>query len=211
LPSVLPKYYDNGRLEEVNTFIKYSLKYFLIVAIPSVFALSLLSKPLLMIISTPEIASHGYLVTPFVAFSSLLIGTYGIIINYLLLNKKTKIIGGILTVAAFSSLLNIIFITYLGIIGAALVTLLSYFISFILGLNYTLKYFKIEFDFIFTIKSIIASILMSVVIILINPQGLSEVAIAIVVSVIVYLFFILLLKGINQDEINFLKKMIKYN
>ena len=48
---------------------------------------------------------------------------------------------------------------------------------------------------------------MSVVIILINPQGLSEVAIAIVVSVIVYLFFILLLKGINQDEINFLKKM----
>jgi O-antigen/teichoic acid export membrane protein len=211
LPSVLPKYYDNGRLEEVNAFIKYSLKYFLIVAIPSVFALTLLSKPLLMIISTPEIASYGYLVTPFVAFSSLLIGTYGIITNYLLLNKKTKIVGGILTVAAFSSLLNIIFIPYLGIIGAALVTLVSYFISFILGLYYTLKYFKIEFDFIFTIKSIIASILMSVVIILINPQGLSEVAIAIVVSVIVYLFFILLLKGINQDEINFLKKMIKYN
>jgi O-antigen/teichoic acid export membrane protein len=127
------------------------------------------------------------------------------------LNKKTKIVGGILTVAAFSSLLNIIFIPYLGIIGAALVTLVSYFISFILGLYYTLKYFKIEFDYLFAIKSIIASILMSVVIILINPQGLSEVAIAIVVSVIVYLFFILLLKGINQDEINFLKKMIKYN
>ena len=211
LPSVLPKYYDNGRLEEVNAFIKYSLKYFLIVAIPSVFALTLLSKPLLMIISTPEIASYGYLVTPFVAFSSLLIGTYGIITNYLLLNKKTKIVGCILTVAAFSSLLNIIFIPYLGIIGAALVTLVSYFISFILGLYYTLKYFKIEFDYLFAIKSIIASILMSVVIILINPQGLSEVAIAIVVSVIVYLFFILLLKGINQDEINFLKKMIKYN
>ena len=90
-------------------------------------------------------------------------------------------------------------------------SIISFFISFILGLYYTLKYFKIEFDYLFAIKSIIASILMSVVIILINPQGLSEVAIAIVVSVIVYLFFILLLKGINQDEINFLKKMIKYN
>ena len=211
LPSVLPKYYDNGKLEEVNSFIKYSLKYFLLVAIPSVFALSLLSRPLLMIISTTEIASNGYLVTPFVAFSSLLIGTYGIITNYLLLKKKTKIIGGILTIAALSSLLNIIIIPYLGIIGAAIVTLLSYFIAFILGLNYTLKYFKIEFDFIFTLKSIIASILMSFIIILINPQGLSEVTIVIVASFIVYLCSIMLLKGIKQDEINFLKKMIKYN
>jgi O-antigen/teichoic acid export membrane protein len=125
LPSALPKYYDNGNLEEVNSLIKYSLKYFLLVAIPSVFALSLLSRPILIIISTPEIASNGYLVTPFVALSSLLIGTYGIITNYLLLKKKTKIIAGILTIAAFSSLLNIIFIPYLGIIGAAVVTLIS--------------------------------------------------------------------------------------
>jgi O-antigen/teichoic acid export membrane protein len=209
LPSALPKYYDNGNLEEVNSLIKYSLKYFLLVAIPSVFALSLLSRPILIIISTPEIASNGYLVTPFVALSSLLIGTYGIITNYLLLKKKTKIIAGILTIAAFSSLLNIIFIPYLGIIGAAVVTLISYFVAFILGLRYTLRYFKIDFDYISTLKSTIASILMSVIIILINPHGILGVTIVIGASVIIYLGSMLLLKGIKQDEINFFKNMIK--
>ncbi len=44
LPSTLPQDYDNGKLEEVNSVIKYSLKYFLLIAIPSVFALSLLSQ-----------------------------------------------------------------------------------------------------------------------------------------------------------------------
>ena len=208
LPSALPKYYDNEKLEEVNSFIKYSLKYFLLVAIPSVFVLSLLSRQILIIISTPAIASNGYLITPFIALSSLLIGTYGIINNYLLLKKKTKIIGGILTIAAFSSLLNIIFVPYFGIMGAAVVTLISYFVAFILGLCYTLRYFKIDFDYVFIFKSLIASILISAIIMLINPQGIIEVTIVIGASIVIYLGSMLFLKGIKQDEIKFFKNII---
>ena len=55
-------------------FIKLFIEIFLIVAIPSFFILSLLSKPILMIITTPEIALNGYFVTPFVALSALLFG-----------------------------------------------------------------------------------------------------------------------------------------
>jgi len=90
LPSVLPKYYDENNKEKVSIFLKYSLKYFLLIAIPAAFGLSLLSKPILMILTTPEIALNGYMITPFVALSAILYGIYGIISNIIVLEKKTK-------------------------------------------------------------------------------------------------------------------------
>ena len=39
LPTVLPKYYDANEMEKVKTFIKYSTKYFLLIAIPSAFGI----------------------------------------------------------------------------------------------------------------------------------------------------------------------------
>jgi len=62
LPAVLSKYYDENNREGVKIVLRYSLKYFLLLAIPSAFGLSLLSKPILTILSTPEIASRGYLI-----------------------------------------------------------------------------------------------------------------------------------------------------
>ena len=140
LSSILPKYYENGEMNEVMIFINYSLKYFLLVAIPSFFILSLLSKQILLIITTPEIALNGYLVTPFIALSALLFGVYGIIMNLVILEKKTKIIGSIWTIAALISLLNIIFVPIFGILAAAAVTLLSYFIAFIISMNYSMRF-----------------------------------------------------------------------
>ena len=187
--------------------IKYSLKYFLIVAIPSVFALSILSKPILILLTTPEIASHGYLITPFITISALLAGIFGIITNYLILQKKTKIIGSIWLITAVLTVLNIIFIPYFGIIGAAIVTVISYTLAFILGLFFTRKDFKMKFDYFFILKSLTASILMSIFIILANPQGLLNVIIIMINNNCVSA--ILLLKGINHAGSRLFKKYDK--
>ena len=106
LASILPKYYEKGEIKEIMLFINYSLKYFLLIAIPLFFILSLLSKQILMLITTPAIAMNGYIVTPFIALSSLLFGAYGIIVNLIILEKKTKIIGIIWIIAAFISLIK---------------------------------------------------------------------------------------------------------
>ena len=195
----------------MDLIIRYSLKYFLLVAIPSVFALSILSKPILVLLTTQAIANNGYLITPFVAISALLTGIFTIIINYLLLNKKTKIIGLIWITAAGLSLFNLIFIPYFGIVGAGAVTLISYTSAFILGLYYTLRDFKINFDYTFILKSLSAAILMSIFIILVNPKGLLDVIIVIGASTAIYFILIYILRGIKQDEIDFLKNMIDKN
>lgn len=212
LPSVLPKYYEENKIEELNTFLKYSLKYFLLLAIPAAFGLSLLSKPILMILTTPEIAQNSYLITPFVALCALLFGIYGIIGNIILLEKKTKILAIIWIIAAFLNIiLNIIFIPHFGIIGAATVTLIAYILAFGLTLNYSSKFLKSNFDLPFILKSILASIIMSLVIILMNPEGIINVLVVILISLVVYMVLILLMKGIEKNEIKYFKMMIRYN
>ncbi|MCZ3367202.1 MULTISPECIES: flippase [Methanobacterium] len=208
LPSLLAAYYDKNSIDEVKIHLQYSLKYFLLITIPAVFGISFLSKPLLVILSTQEIALQGYLVTPFVALGALLFGIYGIISQILVLEKKTKIIGYLWMVTAVINLgLTIILVPHFGIIAAAISTLIAYIFACVITIYYSLKYIKFEFDLKFTFKSIIASILMSLLIILINPNNVLGIIITIAVCSAAYLVIILLLKGISPDELTFFKKL----
>ena len=210
LPAVLSKYYDENKINEVKTVLRYSLKYFLALAIPSTFGLSLLSKTILTILSTPEIASQGYLITPFVAVSALLLGANGVIHNIIVLEKKTKILGKIWVMAATLNLgLNIIVIPYIGIIGAAITTLIAFSFAFILTTYYSFKYLTFNIDFRFILKSIFASIVMSLVIIKWSPIGILNVLIAIGVCAVVYAAVLLILKGIKKEEIEFFRNLFE--
>ncbi len=210
LPSLLPKYYDDNNIEQVRIYLKYSLKYFLLIAIPSGFGLSILSKQILMILTTPSIALNGYFITPFVVLSATLFGFYGIISNIIILEKKTKITGMIWIIAAIMNLgLNILIIPHFGIIGAAITTLIAYIIAFALTVFYSHKFFKLDFDIPFIFKSIIASILMSIFLIIFHPTGLFNLILSIPISIIIYFILITLLKGIKKSEINFIKTLFK--
>lgn len=210
LPSVLPKYHAENQIETLNLYLKYSLKYFLLLAIPSAFGLSLLSKQILMTLTTPEIALHGYLVTPFVAFSFILLGIYSIMSNMIVLKKKTRIIGIIWLIAAIFNLsLNIVLVPYLGILGAAAVTTMTYIIPFILTLWYTNKFFTFDFELPSILKIIISSIIMSFIILLTNPYGLKNIIIVVCACFIVYFALLLSFKGINKKEISFFRNLLQ--
>ena len=71
LPAALAKYYDENRITQVTTVINYSLKYFLISAVPFAIVVSIFSRQILTLLSTPEIAQNGYMVTPYIASSVL--------------------------------------------------------------------------------------------------------------------------------------------
>jgi len=212
LPAVLSKLYDENKIGEVKTYLKYSLKYFLVIGIPSVFGLSVLSKQLLTIFSTTEIAEQSYFIIPFIALSILLLGIYAITIQIISLKKKTKIIGIIWTITAFLNLgLNFIFIPKFGIIGAAVTTLLAYSLVFILVWYYSFREFQFEIEWKFILKSIFVSILMSLFIIWFDPAGLLKTIIAIILGIVLYGILINFLKGFNKKEIEFFKNFLKKN
>lgn len=210
LPAALSQYYDENKIDNAKMVLKYSLKYFLLLAIPSSFGLSLLSKPLLEILSTPEIASEGYLITPFVAISAVFFGASVVVHHIIVLEKKTTIIGSIYILAAILNFgLNLVLIPFIGIIGAAFTTLVAYLFIFLLGTYYSFKYLKFDIDFHFILKSIFASIVMSLVILRWNPEGLQNVLIVIGTCVVVYVVILLLLGGMTREEIVFFRNVFR--
>jgi len=206
LPATLSRYYDSNDKATAGAFLKYSLKYFLLLAIPSAFGLSLLSKPLLTILSTPEIAKEGYLITPLVAFGTVFFGASVIITHIIILEKKTAIMGSLYTVAAVLNLsMNLGLIPLIGIVGAATATLLAFIFIFAVGTIYSFRYLKFDLDLGFLFKSVFASAVMSLAIVIWKPEGLSSVIIVVGVSAIIYLGALLILRGMTREELQFFK------
>jgi len=206
----LSKLYDEGKEEEVRIYLKYCLKYFLLLAIPSAFGLSLLSKQFLIVLSTQEIAMKGYLITPFIAVAMILQGAYKIISQIIALVKKMKIIGTVWVLAAVINFgLNVAFIPHFGILGAAVTTLVAYLFAFTFTLYHSSKYFKFDFDLKFILKSVFASVVMSLVIIKWSPVKTLDILIVIGVCAGVYAVVLLLLGGVKKEEIKFFREMSK--
>lgn len=210
LPSILPKYFEEGNLEKVNIFLKYSMKYFLLITIPAAIGLSILSKQILIIISNPEIAINGYLVTPFVCLGAIFMGIYGITNNILILEKKTKILGNIWIIVGILNLVfNIIAVPYIGIVGAALVTLICYFIAFIITSFYSKKYIELPVEYKSLAKTILSAFIMGIFVLLVNPQEKISIIITIIIAIFIYFGILFLIKGIEKEEFEFLKEMIR--
>ena len=211
-PSILSKYYDEKRIIEVKKILNNTLRYFLLISIPAVFGLSLLSKSILSILSTQEIASKGYLITPFTAISALFMGIIFIFNQVLLLEKKTKIVGNIVSLCAVLNFgLNFILIPYIGIVGAAITTLLSYTVNVLLIIYYSSKYLRLEDNIPFIKKSIIASIPMCLIIISFNPSGLLGISIIVGICAITYFLIIVLIGGFDTNDIDSFIKITNFN
>jgi len=209
LPSVLSKCYDENNLNAVTTILKYSFKYFLLFAIPIFFGISLLSKSILLILTTPDIASQGYLIIPFVALSSILNGCYVVIAQILVLKKNTKIQGLIFIFIAIVNFgLNLFFIPYFGILGAAITTLIAFFLVFILISYYSFKDLMFNLDPYFVIKSVIASICMSLLILGWHPEGIIQVGTSIFICFGLYIGVLVLVGGFKKEEVVFLKSIL---
>lgn len=209
LPAVLPEYFEAGDMDKVDTFLSYSMKYYLLITIPAAVGMSLLSKPLLFILTTDIIASQGYMITPLVALGAIFMGIYGIVNNIIILEKKTSILGYIwISVAVLNIILNILAVPYIGIYGAGLATLICYFFAFAVTLIYSKKYARLPFDFKSIVKILIASVVMGIFVFVANPTGILNILIVIAVAVIIYFVVLFLLKGIDKKEINLIKSMI---
>lgn len=210
LPSLLPYHYDQGQIDKVRVFLKYSLKYFLVFAIPAFFGLSLLSEQFIYFLTNLEIATNGYLVTPFTALSALFFGCYVIFFNILFLEKTTRILGSIWILSAVVNLiLNIIFIPLFGFLAAAAATLFVYGLSLALTIHYARKFLKFDFEWSSIIKSLFSSAIMSIIIIIFYPNGVYNFILLVLISVIVYLALFYVLKGFKKEEINFFKDLLK--
>lgn len=210
LPSALSRLYDNDEKESVIRIIGYSMRLFLTLAIPSAFGISVLSRPILEILATPEIAKEGFLVTPFVALSAIFIGGYAILSQRLILEKKTKAMGTILILTAALNLgSTIIAVPIMGITGAALTTLLAYAFAYIVACHVIETEIDIQLDRAFIVKCTISALIMSGFLMATRPVSAQGILGAIIISAIIYLISLFAIGGISKEEILFLKQLAR--
>ena len=209
-PTVTKSYTENN-LEETRNYLKYSFKYFMMVAIPSAFGLSILAKPMLQILTTPEFIS-GNIIIPFVALGAILYSIFQISINLIYLVNQTKLIVKLLSVsAALNIVLNLVLIPRIGIMGASIATLIAYGVLGISTLIITRRYFKFDLSSPFVLKSLFSSVIMAFSIRLITPEAITLTLISIVGGALIYFAMLILLKGLSKEEIIFFVNFTRDN
>ena len=207
-PTIL-KLWEENKIEEIKTHLEYSMKYYLMLAIPATFGLSLIAKQFLLALTTSQFI-YGSVLIPIIAVSSIFSSFYSINMYILAMVKKTKIIGMLLMIAAIINIvLNIIFVPLIGILGAAISTLISFLILSLLMYYLAVSNIKFDLGLNFILKSLFASFLMSFLIFVYNPIEMINVLISIGFSTGVYFGLLILLKGFSKEELEFLKSLFK--
>ncbi len=210
LPPTLSLLYDEGRISEVQTYLSYSLKYFLAIAIPFVLGSIVMGKPVLTLFATADIASRGYYIVPLIALSVLFYGTFVIMAHILVVVKRTKMIGFIEIIAAIFNLVsNILVVPHWGILGAALATLGAYMLALGIGSFFSLKELKFHIDWVFIIKSSFAAGIMVLLIWLVNPRSNLMTILMLIMGVATYGTILYLLRGFKKEEIAFAKALMR--
>jgi O-antigen/teichoic acid export membrane protein len=216
LPPLLSRAVDNGREDEAQTMLDYTLKGFLLVAMPFVAGSYILSRPLLILFANAEVATRAALVTPIVAIGILFYGLTIILDNIFFVRMKTKVMFKISAVAAILNvLLNLIFLyLFRNVVVAAITTMVSYFVVFLYAYRVASSMWKINWNYRTIMKSIFASIIM--VLVLIFAKGkLADMAAyqalllisQTILGICVYSTLIFILGVFSKKELIYLKKV----
>jgi O-antigen/teichoic acid export membrane protein len=200
--------YENNDIQELKMHLKYSLKFFLMFAIPSLFGLSILSKSLLRTLTTSEFVG-GYLIVPIVALATILFNCSSVTMNVVVLHKRTKLVGAIYAISASINMaMNIFLVLMIGILGAAIATLMTFAVHLSVVSIISFRSFSFDIDLKFIIKSVISSGVMGAIILKLNSLGAINILISIGIATVVYFGVLILLKGFTKEEYTFLKDIL---
>ena len=201
--------YENNKVQELKNHLKYSLKFFLMFAIPSFFGLSTLSKSILTALTTPEFVK-GYLIVSIIALGTILQRSSWIFSDVLMLFKKTKTVALIYGFSALINMvMNVILVPIIGILGAAIATLITFTFLLLITSNISYKRLPFDIDLKFVIKSIISAIIMSLLLLNLNTTGAINIIISVGVATIAYFGVLILLRGFTREEYKFLKNILR--
>lgn len=201
--------FDNNMLQEVKMIAGYTLKFYLFLAIPVAFGLLVLAKPLLGIMTTEEFA-QAYSIVPIVAFATVLFSCSFIFSELLLLFKDTRTVSAVFVGSALLNLvLNIVLVPRVGIIGAAITTLLTFIVHTAVLAAFSRRRIPFEVDLGFLGKCLAASILMSIAVWRLNPTGTVTTVASIVIGAGIYFGALVLMRGFKQNERAFVRDLLR--
>lgn len=214
LTPLLSKAIDNGKLLEAQNMLNYTIRGFLLLAIPFIVGAAVLSRPLLYLFANAEVAQKAYLVTPVVAAATLFFGLNVILSNALWVKMKTAVMLKMNMLAAVINLTLNLALLYIfkNVLVAAFTTLISYLIVFISIRRVVMKDWPVNFGLEVILKSIAASAIMGAALYLIssylgkNAYRVWFLLSEILIGIAVYILALLAMKTLSHKELLYCKK-----
>ena len=204
----LSRLWEQNELSRVRSYLEYSTKVFLTLAIPGAAGLYILSQPLLGILTTSDYVVGGGLIL-LVALGTLLFGIYHINSFVILLVRQTKWLPLMIGIAALTNAgINLALIPRIGIMGAAISCIVSYFILAAIVTVWANKVVSYKVDIKFLAKVIGGTLLMAFCLNLININGILGIIIIAVAGVIIFALWMWIVRAFSIEDRKLIKEII---
>jgi O-antigen/teichoic acid export membrane protein len=202
---------DEVTLKKVLT---YSNKLPLLVCIPTVFGYAVLYDPILRII-TGEAIRVSVLLIPIICIGYIFyyIGSYYSSVFSLV--KKTKYTTAGYSIGAIANIAgNICLVPVIGIMGAAITTMLTFLIQMAYFMIKSKKFYDIALKWDFLWKCILGSVLMYLLLMVLKPLlanygDLLLIVCSILIGACVYFAILYLLGVFKKEEIDLIRSLIR--
>jgi O-antigen/teichoic acid export membrane protein len=197
---------EEGEHETCGRYVRNGVRYFTILAIPSIFGLVLVNEQLVGLVAEPETAARTKVLMPVLAMGITFWGferLYGVVLIASENTLLTMAIRG--TAAILNVLLNFLLIPVFGLLGAAATTLASYSLSLMLMYRYSNRIAASGIDLGTVVRATVAAAVMYVVVVLAVPKQL---LVVLVVAPVVYFGVMALSGGIRDSDIRTLRSWL---
>ncbi|MBU1863193.1 MAG: polysaccharide biosynthesis C-terminal domain-containing protein, partial [Candidatus Omnitrophica bacterium] len=204
---------DKGDTDVAVRLPLYMMRLYFLVGIPFITGCIVLSKPILVLIASNDVANAAHFVVPLVAVGILLYGINLFLVNILFVQQKTRVMFGINLVASLLNLiLNIIFIyIYRNISVAAITTVITYLISFIMLNQKIKKYITVDYSLTVVSKAIISAFFMGISLYLMRcflSHTISGIFLLVFINGLFYIACLFILKVFSNKELKYAREYI---
>ncbi len=204
--SLMPVAYKYFGQEDDKLFFSKIMKYSTFVFTWASIFLSLFSKEIVQIFATKTEYYNAFYVVPIILFSYVFSGMRLTASLGMMLTKNTKHIATVtLGAAILNIILNFILIPYLGIIAAALNTLIAFIIFYAITQKISDKYYQIPFENRKLLLLISTGILLSMPVYIFNETIIFKVLKFILI--VLYPIILYFAKFFEEREIKIIKKI----
>lgn len=199
-----------GMAKEKNAERVYSsvLTYFVLFGTFVVLGLSVLSRDVIRIMSTPSFYD-AYRIVPLIALSYLLYGAFSVMQTGIYLKNKTKYLAIIVgAVAIFNAGLCYVLVGRYGMMGAATATLISFAILPIAVYFVSRRFYPISYDFGRVAKILLAAVPVYVASLFISHGSVVVEAVLRATTLLAYPVLLYVLRFYKPEEVRTVRKLV---
>lgn len=204
----IAKAHNLGQRKECAEFLNASFKYTLLIVLPGIMGVYALRTELITLFSSSKFLGGEVFVKYLILFP--LFSSVILVLQSAVLVHKKSVSASLVYISSFfiNYFLNRWLIPLYGGIGAAIATVLTYFVLVLFMLVLSRGLFKFEWNFIKPGRILLCSFGMAVVLFFLNPQTAFFKFSSILMGIFIYVAFILLSGVFGKEEFVIAKSLL---